>query len=163
MNSLKKKKKSKFQNSTKLWETKTSNKLETTWNLWRTPFLLHLLLLLLFRGSSRSASVLNESVRSLSAIVPRVMVHFLDGLYLFLTDCWFGQWGYASVVCVLWTRTSVYFESSSTWTGGMYTELSDGGVKGTVHSSGSQLAQSKDPHFFLDNEVVTQNVLNTPF
>lgn len=65
----KNKKKKSMKNSTKLWETKTSNKLETTWNLRRTPFLLHLLLL--FRASSWSASVLNESVRSLSATVPR--------------------------------------------------------------------------------------------
>lgn len=62
---------------------------------------------------------------------------FLDDLYLFSTDCWSGQWGHASVVCVLWTRTTVYSESSSTWTGGVYTELSEGeggGVKGTVEN-----------------------------
>lgn len=40
--------------------------------------------------------------------------------------------------------------------------MEGGVVKGTVHDSGSQLAQSKDPHFFL-YEVVTQNVLNPPF
>lgn len=39
---------------------------------------------------------------------------------LFLTDCWFGQWRYSTVICRLWPRTPVYSKGSSTRTGGTF-------------------------------------------